>query len=149
MFARPIRTASLAAFAALCLAHTCGAADRASFTNFDHRASVRLEAARPEQSAALERLKQRLPDAVVDFDPVFATPKWVQSSGGFLTAENGEGRGVSKSTAQRFEKDSEKALKSFLEEHRALFRHGPEVLEGAVKKREHRNEHGLRTVVWE
>jgi len=148
--AKQFRTACLAAFAALWVTvHAQQPADRASLTNFDKRVSSPQKAARPEQSAARAALKQRVPGAVVDFDPIFDTPKWVQAGGGLLTGENGEGRGVSKDAATRFEKDSNKALKAFLHEHRPLFRHGPEVLDDAVKKRDHSADDGLRTVAWE
>jgi hypothetical protein len=127
---------------------------RESLTNFDHRANARLaapagSAVQPGQQRARAELKQRVPDAVVDFDPVFGSPKWVHSRVGVLTGARGAGRTVAAATAKRFENDPEQPVKAFLEEHRALFRHGPEVLAGARQHRNHTNEFGLRTVAWE
>ncbi|HWN96061.1 MAG TPA: M36 family metallopeptidase [Methylomirabilota bacterium] len=107
------------------------------------------KALREEQRGAHTKLKQLAPGVTADFEPLLGTPKWVHAGGGFLTGENGEGRTVSADTAKRFERDSHKALKGFLHEQRALFRHGPEVLDNSIKRRDHRGEHGLRTVVWE
>jgi uncharacterized repeat protein (TIGR01451 family) len=130
------------------------AVQRESLTNFDHRATARLAApvgpaVQPGQQTARAELKRRAPDVVVDFDPVFGSPKWVRSRVGALTSAGGAGRAVAAATAKRFEKDPEQPVKAFLEEHRALFRHGPEVLAGARQHRNHTNEYGLRTVAWE
>ena len=124
------------------------AVDRSSLTNLDQRLARPRPGPRPEQSAAHEALKQRLPKAVTDFDPALGTPKWVHARDGFLTGANGAGGAVARETAQRFEKTSDPALKSFLQEHRALFRHGAEVLDGAKKTRDHTTD-GLRTTAWE
>lgn len=123
--------------------------DRASLTNLDKRVSRDRIAARPAQQAARAALKQRTPEAEVDFDASLGSPKWVHSRGGFLTEANGEGGAVSRETAKRFDKDPDKGVKAFLQEHRELFRHGPEVLAGATKRRDHTNQSGLRTVAWE
>jgi hypothetical protein len=125
---------------------------RESLTNFDHRASARLNAPAKSaiqagQQAANAELKRRAPDVVVDFDSVLGSPKWIRSEAGTLTGAGGAGRTVAAATAKRFEKDE--PVKAFLEEHRALFRHGPEVLVGARQYRNHTNEHGMRTVAWE
>ncbi len=130
------------------LGRTHAAVDRASLTNFDRRVSAQ-KSLRAEQNTAHAKLKQLVPGATVDFEPLLGTPKWIHGGGGFLTGENGEGGAVSKATAKRFDRDSHKALKGFLQEQRALFRHGPEVLDTAVQKRDYQGEHGLRTVVWE
>jgi len=147
-----VRTAwiVLAAALACCLGPTRlrAALDRASLTNLDVRAAAPRKNLRPEQQNARDKLKQSVPGAAADFDPILETPKWVHAGAGFLTGENGEGKGVSPDTSKRFERDPEKALKGFLHEHRALFRHGPEVLDGAVKKREHATQF-MRTVAWE
>jgi hypothetical protein len=124
------------------------AVDRASLTNFDVRASSPRKSAHPQQKAAHEKLKQAVPSAAVDFDPLLNTPKWVHATGGFLTGENGEGKSISAETAKKFDRDPDKALKAFLQDQRDLFRHGPEVLSGAKKTREHETKF-LRTVAWE
>lgn len=122
------------------------AVPRSSLTNFDVRAHANAEAA---QRAGHAKLKERVPDASTDFDPVLGSPKWIHSRGDFLTGADGEGRAVSDAAAKRFDKDPDKAVKAFLHEHRELFRHGPEVLESATKKRDHTNSVGVRTVTWE
>ena len=146
------KTAWIALAAALvcCVApmDSRAAVDRASLTNFDVRASAPRKSAQASQKAAHEKLKQAVPSAAVDFDPLLNTPKWVHSSGGFLTGENGEGKSVSAETAKKFDRDPDKALKGFLHEQRDLFRHGPEVLSDAKKTREHETT-VLRTVAWE
>jgi uncharacterized repeat protein (TIGR01451 family) len=124
------------------------AVDSASLTNFDVRATTPRKAIRAEQKLGHEKLKQSAPGTSADFDPVLNTPKWVHAGGGFLTGENGEGKAVSRETAKKFEGDPDKALKAFLHDQRDLFRHGPEVLNGAVKKRDHATKF-LRTVAWE
>ncbi len=124
---------------------------RASLTNFDVRAvGARANGnTKAAQRAGHAKLKERVPDASTDFDPVLGSPKWIHSRGDFLTGANGEGRAVTDATAKRFDKDPDKAVKAFLHEHRELFRHGPEVLESAPKKRDHTNSFGMRTLVWE
>ena len=150
--ARKFCFALIAVFAGLCLtAHFGAAVDRTSFANFDKRISAAKVAPvpHPEQLAARDRLKQLVPGAAADFDPLLGSPKWICSPGGALTGVHGEGGGVPADVAKHFDKDPDKALKNFLQAHRALFRHGAEVLDGAVKQRDHTTEHGLRTVAWE
>ena len=122
--------------------------DHASITNFDQRMGRPRTGARAEQRAAQDTLRQRLPTAAADFDPALGTPKWVHARGGSLTGPGGEGGAVSRAAAQRFAKESDSALKSFLHEHRALFRHGAEVLTDAKKIRDHTSQ-GFRTTAWE
>ena len=81
-------------------------------------------------------------------DAVLGSPKWIWAEDG-LTGERGEGKTVPAITAKRFGGDPEQPLKAFLEEHRGLFRHGAEILNGARKHRDHTNSLGVRTVAWE
>jgi uncharacterized repeat protein (TIGR01451 family) len=129
------------------------AADQAlpALPNFDQR---RVNLASPgdlEQRAAATRLKTLLPQAQLDLDAVSGTPRWVMSPYGTLTGPRGQGKSVSrKSAAPWADSDPDRATKAFLNEHRKLFRHGPEVLEGARRTRDFVTAHnGLRTVVWE
>jgi len=122
------------------------AVSRESLTNFDQRARALTVAPAKAAVAAGQKtaravLQQRAPDVMVDFDPVLGSPKWVRSSAGKLSGA------VPAATAKRFAKDE--PVKAFLEEHRALFRHGPEVLATARATRNHTNEFGMRTVAWE
>lgn len=124
------------------------AEEASSLTNFDVRTSAPAKARPAEQERGHSKLKDNIPGASADFDKVLGTPKWVHAGGGFLTGENGQGKGVTAETAKKFERDPDKALKGFLQDQRELFRHGPEVLEGATKKREHSTKF-MRTVAWE
>jgi uncharacterized repeat protein (TIGR01451 family) len=102
------------------------------------------------QKAALGRLQARIPDVKVTWDQVAGTPKWIASSGGFLTGPNGQGQGVTAGTAALPAEEPHRAVKAFLNEHAALFGHDAGVLAGAQVKRDYRTEHnGLRTVVWQ
>ena len=122
------------------------AVTRESLTNFDQRATALVAAPAKAtsiagQKAARAELKSRAPDVVVDFDPMLGSPKWVRSSAGKLSGA------IPVATVKRFANDE--PAKAFLEEHRALFRHGPEVLATARATRNHTNEFGQRTVAWE
>ena len=122
------------------------AVSRDSLTNFDLRVTAPVAtpaktASLAGQQAARAELKSRAPDVVVEFDAVLGSPKWVRSSAGKLSGA------IPAATAKRFAKDE--PVKAFLEEHRALFRHGPEVLATARATRNHTNELGQRTVAWE
>ncbi|HTD65515.1 MAG TPA: extracellular metalloproteinase, partial [Candidatus Limnocylindria bacterium] len=149
--ARQFCFALVAALLWPCLAlHADERAAHSSFTNFDKRVfSKARKAARPEQQAAQAVLKERAPNASADFDPLLGSPKWVHAQGGFLTEAEGEGRAVTRNGTKNFGKDPDKAVKAFLHEHREMFRHGPEILDGARKKRDHTNQFGARTVAWE
>ena len=119
---------------------------------FDSRAPA---AAKSERTAERKRgqshLTAQLPSAVVDFDPLLDAPIFVRASDGFLTGPNGQGRGVSALTAQALSAaDPLLPIKAFLNEHRELFGHGAEALDGARVKRDYVDKHnGLHTVVWE
>jgi uncharacterized repeat protein (TIGR01451 family) len=121
--------------------------------DFDQRPkrAVAGSALTGEQSAGAARLKALLPDAQVDVDEQTGCPKWIISRRGTLSGAKGEGKSVSRKAAGQWpEQDPDRAVKAFLSEHQRLFRHGPEVLQGAVKKREFVTEHnGVRSTVWE
>ena len=53
------------------------AVERAALTNFDQRAKAPQAAAKAGQHLAHNDLKQRLPGAAADFDPVLGSPTWV------------------------------------------------------------------------
>ncbi len=138
--------------AAATLAWSLHAADLTTSTEelvgFDKRRERRA-APTVEQTQARETLRQQVRDAKVDFDPQLGSPKWVRADREQLTAAQGEGKGVTPKTAQRFRTDPNKAVKSFVEDHRALFGHGPEDLDSAVKTRDYVGEkNGVRTTVW-
>ena len=120
--------------------------------NYDRRtaAPARLAPALRHRGA-VEKLTTRVADAQLDFDNVTGSPAWVRSARGFLTGPEGSGRGVAAGTAARYAaNDSRRGLKAFLDEHRGLFRHGPEALETARVRRDSVTPGtGLRTTVWQ
>jgi len=127
--------------------------DRAALTNFDRRTDgVRTNnILSGGRQAAVERLRARLPQAQVEFDPAIGAPKFISAGDQFLSGANGEGNAISAAVAARFAAtDPYRPTRAFLQEHRELFGHGPEVLDKARIKREFVTPHnGMRTVVWE
>lgn len=118
--------------------------------DFDHRPRVTHVSDAAQSRATHARATSRVPDLTVDLDPVLGTPAWVRSARGFLTAPTQPAHPSNARTTQLAPEDPDRALKGFLEEHRALFRHGPESLDGARVTRDSTSPHsGLRTVVWE
>src|SRR4051794_3617561 len=104
-----------------------------------------------EQHKAVESLKKRLGNAAVEFDKVTGSPKSISAGAGFFTGPEGAGKAVSPQTiAVVAPGDTNKAVKAFLLEHKALFGFGPEALDKAKVTRANEAAHnGLRTVVWE
>ncbi|HMJ88551.1 MAG TPA: M36 family metallopeptidase, partial [Candidatus Acidoferrum sp.] len=138
--------------AAATLSWSLHAADLHSSTEeligFDKRRERRA-APSIEQKAAQEKLRERVRDAKVDFDPQLGAPKWIRAENEHLTAAQGEGKAVTAKTAERFRNDPHKPVKSFIEEHRALFGHGAEALDTATKTRDYVGERNrVRTTVW-
>lgn len=123
--------------------------EHASLPDVDKRAAAAAPSPEREQGRAL--LNFRLSSAQVEFDPLLGSPKFIRANDGFLTGAKGEGRAVSRAVAQGVEvNDSHRAVKTFLNEHSALFGHGAEVIADAKVHRESVGAHnGLRTVVWQ
>src|SRR5881396_3106299 len=124
---------------------------RPALGNFDVRQrqfGLRVPA---EKVHAAAKLRERLPEAQIDFDEITSSPKRIATTRGFLTAPNGVGRAASEESVRAFRADDpHRATKAFLKEHQPLFGHGPEALEKAHVKREYVTPHnGLRMVVWE
>ena len=119
--------------------------------NLDARTRNTSASIMPEKSAALDHLRQTSPGVKVEFEPVSGAPKMVSSTGGFLTGPDGNGGTISaKNLASFAVTDPQHVTKSFLQEHRALFGHGPEALTTARVRRDAVTAHnGLRTMVWE
>ncbi len=104
----------------------------------------------PETPAAEARLRQRLPQLQIAYDPVTGAPRSLAARDGLLSGPNGEGRGIGAAARAIPADDPHRAVKAFLEEHRAVFGHGPEALAQARIKRQFTTPHnGLRTVLWE
>src|SRR5213075_927117 len=124
---------------------------RPALTNFDGRQKELVRSLPAGKRQAATALRERLPQAQIDFDEITGSPKRVAATDGFLTGPNGIGRAVSEESARGFPvDDAHRATKAFLKEHKPLFGYGPEALEKAHVKREYVTPHnGLRTVVWE
>ncbi len=118
-------------------------------TGYDKRRERRADPA-AEQKNAFQELRRRAGRVEVDFDAVLASPKWVQVADGELTGTRGEGKSVPAAAAARHRNDPDGVVKAFMEEHRALFGHGPEALGQAAKTRDYVTEHnGVRKTVWQ
>lgn len=121
--------------------------------NFDKRARADTKADAPvsDYSVALAKLKAAIPGVRIDQDEILGTPAWIVSTRGFLSGPGGEGLGVAPETIASFAAgDSNRVIKAFLQQHSAIFGHGPEILQNARVKREFVTPHnGLRTVIWE
>ncbi len=136
------------------------AANTLAFRPPDHAAAPNVDLRKPQPAAdqlrgerakAAAHLRGQLPAAAIDLDPVTGAPKFIRASDGFLTGPNGEGRAVTSASARAHAtNDPHRAIKGFLTEHRALFGHGPEVLDGSRVLRDYADTHnGLRTVSWQ
>ncbi len=87
--------------------------------------------------AGFAALQQEVPGVTMERHRITGTPKWVASSGGFLTqAEEG--------------KDGEAVVREFVNGRRTLFGHDATVLDAATKTRDDLTKHnGMRTLVWQ
>ncbi|RPJ20800.1 MAG: hypothetical protein EHM35_19025, partial [Planctomycetaceae bacterium] len=123
---------------------------RPAIPNFDKRAAVPLkQAAAVDQQRGVDRLAVQLPSVSVDFDRLLQTPHFIRARGGFLTGQNGAGRGMPLTQAAPAN-DPHGVIKAFLNEHATLFGHDASVLQDARVKRDYVDAHnGLRTVIWE
>ncbi len=126
---------------------------RAPLTSFDKRVDVlkHSNVVTEEQRRAADHLRQVLPHAQIDFDPLTGSPRRVSAPGKFLPWKTGQDATVSSGTKTGPSRvDPYLPTKTFLREHRQLFGYGPELLEAARVKREFVTAHsGMRTVVWE
>ena len=81
----------------------------------------------------------------VSRDPITGAPRLVTAAHGFLTAPDVTGKNISAVAT-----DPHRALKTFLNQHTALYGHGAEVLAAATVTRDFTTPHnGLRTTVWQ
>lgn len=90
-------------------------------------------------TAAAGDLRRSVPGLKIDRDPITGTPKWVASNEAWLTEEKG---GIDAEEAVRI-------TRSFLQENRALFGHGPELLDEARVVTNYTHDRSAsRKVVW-
>ncbi len=92
-----------------------------------------------QRMAQVAELRQRVPGVAVDYDPVTGSPKWVGSTAAFLTAPQ----------QAQAAADADAPILAFLEAHRGLFGHGPELLGQARRVTDYATARGpSRKVVW-
>ena len=104
-----------------------------------------------DQAAAVAELRAQVPNLRVDFEPVTGSPKSISAVEGFLSGQDGQGKGISTGSLAGFAADDPyRITKAFLKDHSRLLGFGPEALDQARISREFVTAHnGLRTVVWE
>lgn len=155
--------------ACACLSLTTATAQqapiRASLPNVDRRplaqakapallrANANLQGLGTPQAAsdAMLRLREFVPDVVVDLDPIVGTPRLVSSRDSFLTDRNGVGGAVSAETLSVYPPtDPHRVFKAFLDDNADLFGFNAQALNDAEIRRDFVTPHnGLRTVVWQ
>ena len=113
--------------------------------------AAQAKVASAEQTQAASLLRELVPTLKVEFEPVSGSPKSVAATEGFLTGPEGKGATISTASLARFAaNDPYRVTKAFLTEQRALFGHGPELLDQARISRDYVGlNNGLHTVVWE
>src|ERR1043166_585493 len=124
---------------------------RARLPNLDKREEAAKSSTSAEQKKAAAELRERVPNATVEFDRVTGSPRFVSAGDGFLSGPDAQGKAISPAVAATIDKnDPHRATKAFLKQHAELFGHGPEALDKAAIKREFTTaNNGLKTVVWE
>jgi len=126
---------------------------RSGFANFDKRREAAGGAALldGQQAAASDRLKQRNPGIRVDWNDLFASPRFILNEIGFLSGPDGEEENlIPGARPDPLAGDPHRAVKRFLNENSGLFGFDAAILPGARVSREFITTHnGLRTVVWE
>lgn len=104
-----------------------------------------------EKTSGAEKLRGQLRGLRVEHDVVRQSPKHIASTSGFLTGPGGEGTTISAAGAGTVPAgDPHRVIKTFLNEHRAAFGHGAEILDQTRLKTDFtaRN-NNLRTIVWQ
>ena len=96
-------------------------------------------------------LRSRLANLNLDRHPILGSPRWVAAADGFLTGRNGVGRGAGANLAAGLRPDDpHRVVKSFVNEHAAVFGHDAGALERARVERDYAASHnGMRTTVWQ
>lgn len=112
-----------------------GAAAATTFTGADARATAARE------------LAERVRELRIVRDPISGSPAFIGSTREFLPAR---ANAAAFATAQAGESDPVATVRSFIDNHSALFGHGAEALEGAQLRRNFVTRHnGMRTIVWQ
>jgi hypothetical protein len=128
-------------------------AGKTGLANFEKRREAAGGAAllEAQQAAASDRLKQRNPGIRVDWDELFASPRFILNEIGFLSGPDGaEENLIPGARPDPLAGDPYRAVKRFINENSGLFGFDAAILSGTRVSREFTTEHnGLRTVVWE
>ena len=89
----------------------------------------------------------------IDYDQVTGAPSWIASTIGFLSGPTNEQEITPKMAQSPLPSETDAPhgpIKRFLDENRALFGHGAEVLSTAIIVRDYVTAHnGMRTVIWQ
>ena len=103
------------------------------------------------KAAGAQKLRGQLHGLRVEHDVVRQSPKHIASTSGFLTGPGGEGTTISAAGARGVPAtDPHRVVKAFLNEHRAAFGHGPELLDQTRLKADFTTRNNqLRTIIWE
>ncbi len=106
---------------------------------------------RQETSRAITELRARVPDVRVDLDGVTGVASYIRAEHGYLTGRGGVGGAVPAGAyADLAVNDPYRSTKAFLNEHRALFGHGAELLASSKLQREFVTARtGTKTFVWQ
>ena len=120
----------------------------APLPNLDKRSPQPVAA---NQKSAANSLRGNDSQVAVEFHPVTQGAAFVTARRGFLTDADARSRTVSAAAWQAIAKnDPHRPAKAFLQQHRALFGHGPEALDAATVARDFVTPHNrLRTVTWQ
>ncbi|MFN0068006.1 MAG: M36 family metallopeptidase [Limisphaerales bacterium] len=125
-----------------------------SLPDYDRRLAEPLAAdATAKRDQAATRLAARVQGLRTEYDALLHSPAWVGSGRALLTGPAGRGGAVLQGSVGAPASPAGRqhpALHHFLEEHRDLFGHGAEVLDGATVAREFVTPAtGMKTVVWQ
>ena len=141
------------AFGLLHAGSTSYSQERPPLPNFDRRMerpAPAADAAGAPREQAARTLQTRLREVRIDADPVTHAPKWIGSTEHALTGPNGDGGAVPAGAAGLPAKEEHRAVKTFLNEHRALFGHDAAALADAQIERDDTTPgSSLRAVVWQ
>src|SRR6185436_13734513 len=99
--------------------------------NYDKRLAAQPATAEidPGKKAAAERLQELVPGVDLQIDRIRHSPNFISSPQGFLSGPKGNGKGISEAASRAIRADDpHHSVKAFLQEHSALFGHGPEAL---------------------
>ncbi len=120
----------------------------APLLNLDKRSPMPVAA---NQKSAASALRGNDSQVSVELHPVTQGAAFVTSRRGFLTEADDQSRTVSAAAWKAIGKnDPHRPAKAFLQQHRALFGHGPEALDAATVARNFVTPHNrLRTVTWQ